>query len=133
VGGWERRTGQLEDFGGEVLEDCGRVDGRLGTDAHVVLGTSLEVTVNTTDRELFHSHGGVGGVVSHPNLGRVFFHCVGVGVATRSRRCDEFESLDLRFRMLDRAIAQRLSDVHAVEAKWQVTPAPSSPPQRAKQ
>ena len=49
------RTGQLEDFGGEVLEDCGRVDGRLGTDTHVVLGTSLEVTVNTTDRELFHT------------------------------------------------------------------------------
>ena len=76
MGGWERRTGQLEDFGGEVLEDCGRVDGRLGTDAHVVLGTSLEVTVNTTDRELFHARAGgmasrVSGVTSDASIVRV--------------------------------------------------------------
>lgn len=29
--------------------------------------------------------------------------------------------------MLARAIAQRLSDVHAVQAKWQVTSAPFAP------
>ena len=47
-----RRTGQLEDLGGEVLEDRGGVDGSLCADADVVLRALLEVPVDTADGEL---------------------------------------------------------------------------------
>jgi hypothetical protein len=50
--GAARRTGKLENLGGEVLEDGRRVNSRLGTDTHVVLGASLQVTVDSTDGEL---------------------------------------------------------------------------------
>lgn len=48
----QERTSQLKNLGGEVLENRRRVDGRLGTDTHVVLGACLQVTVDTTDGEL---------------------------------------------------------------------------------
>ena len=47
-----RRTGQLEDLGGEVLEDRGGVDGGLCADADVVLRALLEVPVDTADGKL---------------------------------------------------------------------------------
>ena len=47
-----RRTGQLEDLGGEVLEDRGGVDGGLCADADVVLRALLEVPVYTAHGEL---------------------------------------------------------------------------------
>jgi hypothetical protein len=43
---------QLEDFGCEVLENGGHVDGGLGADAHLVLGVVLEETLDTTAGEL---------------------------------------------------------------------------------
>ncbi len=43
---------KFEHLGGEVLQDRRGVDGGLGTDADVVLRAVLEVTVDTTDREL---------------------------------------------------------------------------------
>lgn len=43
---------ELEDFGGEVLEDGGNVDGSLGSNAHLVLGVILEEALNTTAWEL---------------------------------------------------------------------------------
>lgn len=45
-------SGELEDFGGEVLEDGGNVDGCLGSNAHLVLGVVLEEALNTTAWEL---------------------------------------------------------------------------------
>jgi hypothetical protein len=59
VSHWIRQTGecvtyscQLEDFGCEVLENGGHVDGGLGADAHLVLGVVLEETLDTTAGEL---------------------------------------------------------------------------------
>ena len=43
-------TGQLEDFGSEVLEDGSEVDGSTGTDTLGVVALA-EKTVDTTDRE----------------------------------------------------------------------------------
>lgn len=43
---------QLEDFGSQVLENCGNVDGRLGANAHFVLSVGLEETLDTTAGEL---------------------------------------------------------------------------------
>ena len=42
---------QLEDLGGEVLEDGGEVDGRAGTDSLGVVALAQHA-VDTTDREL---------------------------------------------------------------------------------
>jgi len=44
--------GQLEDLGGEVLEDRRRVDGRRRTDAVTVVDCALEEPVDPTDGEL---------------------------------------------------------------------------------
>lgn len=46
-------TCQLEHLGGEIFQDGGCVDGGFGADTDVVLGSVLQVTVDTTDRELF--------------------------------------------------------------------------------
>lgn len=46
------RTGKLEDLGGEVLQDGGGIHGGLGANAGVVLCPLLEITVDTTNREL---------------------------------------------------------------------------------
>lgn len=43
---------KLEDFGSQILEHGGNVDGSLGTDAHLVLGVVLEETLDTTAGEL---------------------------------------------------------------------------------
>ena len=53
-----RVSGQLENLGGEVLEDCGRVDGGGASDAATLGGPALQVTVDTTDRELKSGLGG---------------------------------------------------------------------------
>ena len=45
-------AGELEDLGGQVLEDGGRVDGGGGTDTLGLLDGGLEETVDTTDGEL---------------------------------------------------------------------------------
>lgn len=45
-------TCELENLGGKVFENGRGVDGSLGTDADVVLGSVLQVTVDTTDGEL---------------------------------------------------------------------------------
>ena len=59
-----RVSGELEDLGGEVLEDGGGVDGGGGSDALASLDGSLQETVDTTDGEL---KSGLGG----PGLGRL--------------------------------------------------------------
>lgn len=46
------RTGELEDFGREILEDRGGVDGGLRAYPDVVLRALLEVSVDTADGEL---------------------------------------------------------------------------------
>lgn len=43
---------ELEDFGSQVLENGGNVNGSLGADAHLVLGVGLEETLDTTTWEL---------------------------------------------------------------------------------
>lgn len=43
---------ELEDFGSQVLEDSGNVDGSLGANTHLVLGVRLEETLDTTAGEL---------------------------------------------------------------------------------
>jgi hypothetical protein len=48
---------QLEDFGGEILEDSGEVDGSTGTDTLSVVALPQE-TVDTADREGQTSLGG---------------------------------------------------------------------------
>ena len=53
-----RVSGQLENLGGEVLEDGGRVDGGGASDAATLGGPALQVTVDTTDRELKSGLGG---------------------------------------------------------------------------
>ena len=45
-------SGQLQNLGGEVLEDGSGVHGGGGTDAAVLVNALLEETVDTTDREL---------------------------------------------------------------------------------
>ena len=45
-------AGELEDLGGQVLKDGGRVDGGGGTDTLGLLDGGLEETVDTTDGEL---------------------------------------------------------------------------------
>lgn len=45
-------SGELEDFGGEVLKNGGHVDGGLGSDTHLVLGVVLEEALNTSAWEL---------------------------------------------------------------------------------
>ena len=45
-------SGELEDLGGQVLKDGGRVDGGGGTDTLGLLDGGLEETVDTTDGEL---------------------------------------------------------------------------------
>ena len=47
-----RVAGELEDLGGQVLKDGGRVDGGGGTDTLGLLDGGLEETVDTTDGEL---------------------------------------------------------------------------------
>ena len=47
-----RVTRELEDLGGEVLEDSGGVYGRGATNALRGASAALEVPVNTADREL---------------------------------------------------------------------------------
>ena len=46
------RTGQLEHFGGQILQDGSAVNGCFGTNTHLILRASLQVTMDTTDREL---------------------------------------------------------------------------------
>ena len=46
-------AGELEDLGGQVLKDGGRVDGGGGTDTLGLLDGGLEETVDTTDGELW--------------------------------------------------------------------------------
>ena len=66
-----RVSGQFENLGSEVLEDRRGVDGRLGSDTHVVLGTRLQVTMDTTDRELKPREEQTGHVsMSNPRLSR---------------------------------------------------------------
>jgi hypothetical protein len=48
-------TSQLQDFGGQVFEDGGDVDGGFGADAHFVLGLRLQETLDTTAWELEES------------------------------------------------------------------------------
>ena len=43
---------ELEDFGGEIFEDGGNVDGSFGAHAHLVLGLRLQEALDTTAREL---------------------------------------------------------------------------------
>ena len=43
---------ELEDLGGQVLENSGNVDGSLGANTHLVLGVCLEETLDTTAGEL---------------------------------------------------------------------------------
>jgi hypothetical protein len=43
---------ELEDFGGQVFEDGGNVDGSLGPNAHLILGVVLQETLDTTAGEL---------------------------------------------------------------------------------
>lgn len=43
---------QLENFGSQVLEHCGNVDGRLGANAHLVLRVGLEETLDTSTGKL---------------------------------------------------------------------------------
>jgi hypothetical protein len=45
-------AGELKDFGGEVLEDSGDVNGGFGANAHFVLGLRFEETLDATAREL---------------------------------------------------------------------------------
>lgn len=45
-------SSQLEDFSGEIFEDRRGVDGSFRSDSHVVLSTSFQVTMDTTDWEL---------------------------------------------------------------------------------
>jgi hypothetical protein len=45
-------TGQLENFGSQVLHNGSGVDGSGGSDTSVGVGTLLKETVNTTDGEL---------------------------------------------------------------------------------
>lgn len=52
ISGWVTYSCQLEDFGCEVLENSGHVDGGLGADAHLVLGVVLEETLDATAGEL---------------------------------------------------------------------------------
>lgn len=51
-GGMETYACKLEDFGSQVLENGGDIDGSLGADAHLVLGVGLEETLDTTTGEL---------------------------------------------------------------------------------
>jgi len=43
---------ELENFGGQVFEDGGNVDGSLGSNAHLILGVVLQETLDTTAGEL---------------------------------------------------------------------------------
>lgn len=43
---------QFENFGGQVFQDCCDVDGSFGADAHLVLGSRLEETLDTSAGEL---------------------------------------------------------------------------------
>lgn len=43
---------QLEDFGSQILENGGDIDGCLGANTHFVLGVRLEETLDTTTWEL---------------------------------------------------------------------------------
>jgi hypothetical protein len=43
---------KLENFGGQVFEDGGNVDGSLGSNAHLILGVVLQETLDTTAGEL---------------------------------------------------------------------------------
>lgn len=43
---------KLEDFGSQVLENCGNIDSGLGANTHLVLGIGLEETLDTTAGEL---------------------------------------------------------------------------------
>jgi hypothetical protein len=52
-------TGQLEDFGSEILEDGSEVDGSTGTDTLGVVALA-EKTVDTTNRECETGLGGTG-------------------------------------------------------------------------
>ena len=48
---------ELEDLGGQVLQNGGNVDGGLGAHAHLVLGVLLEESLDATAGEL---HGRTG-------------------------------------------------------------------------
>ena len=45
-------SGELEDFGGEILKDGGHIDGSLGSDTHLVLGVVLKEALDTSAWEL---------------------------------------------------------------------------------
>jgi len=45
-------AGEFENFGCEVLEDGGDVDGGFGSNAHLILGVVLEETLDTAAGEL---------------------------------------------------------------------------------
>lgn len=54
--GWAGRgvthTCELENFGGQILEDSGNIDCGLGANTHLVLRVCLEETLDTTAGEL---------------------------------------------------------------------------------
>ena len=43
---------ELEHLGGEILQNCGDIDGCLGADTHLVLGVLLQETLDTAAGEL---------------------------------------------------------------------------------
>ena len=43
---------EFENFGGQILENGGNVDGSLGSNAHLILGVVLQETLDTTAGEL---------------------------------------------------------------------------------
>ena len=47
-----RVSGKLEDFGGQVLENGGEIDGSLRADARLVARDGSEMTLYATAREL---------------------------------------------------------------------------------
>jgi hypothetical protein len=44
---------KLKNFGGEIFEDSGNVDSRLGSYSHLVLRVVLQETLDTTTGELW--------------------------------------------------------------------------------
>lgn len=47
-----KRTGKFQNLSGEVLQNSRTINGGLRSDPHVVLRALLQVSVDTTDREL---------------------------------------------------------------------------------
>jgi hypothetical protein len=75
---------QLEDFGSEVLEDSGEVDGSTGTNTLSVVALA-EKTVDTTNGERETGLGGTAGMESelHPWIDFVLFWLCCDGFGTR--------------------------------------------------